>query len=75
VDSSAPDFADRLTDAIRETGATLAFDAIGGGSLVGDILAAMERAQPPLTSYTPSVCARRNTGTKYLIDPSSDRPS
>ena len=53
VDSSQPDFAGRLTDAIRETGATLAFDAIGGGSLPGDILAAMERAQPPLTSYTP----------------------
>jgi NADPH:quinone reductase len=53
VDSSQPDFADRLTDAIRETGATLAFDAIGGGSLAGDILTAMERAQPPLTSYTP----------------------
>ena len=48
-----PDFANRLTDAIRETGATLAFDAIGGGSLAGDILTAMERAQPPLTSYTP----------------------
>jgi len=53
VDSSQADFADRLTDAIRETGATLAFDAIGGGSLAGDILTAMERAQPPLTSYTP----------------------
>ena len=53
VDSSQPDFTDRLTDAIRGTGATLAFDAIGGGSLAGDILAAMERAQPPLTSYTP----------------------
>jgi NADPH:quinone reductase-like Zn-dependent oxidoreductase len=53
VDSSQPDFAERLTEAIRETGATLAFDAIGGGSLAGDILAAMERAQPPLASWTP----------------------
>jgi NADPH:quinone reductase-like Zn-dependent oxidoreductase len=53
VDSSQPDFADQLTDAIRDTGATLAFDAIGGGSLAGDILAAMERAQPPLSSWTP----------------------
>ncbi len=158
VDSSGPDFAHRLTDAICETGATLAFDAIGGGSLAGDILTAMERAQPPLTSYTPygttvhkqvyiygsldfsptvidrkfgvawsvggylltnalarlggeaigrmrarvlaeakttfasgyartiglrdvlepevlAVVARRSTGTKYLIDPSSDRPT
>jgi NADPH:quinone reductase-like Zn-dependent oxidoreductase len=156
IDSSRPDFADRLTDAIRETGATLAFDAIGGGSVAGDILAAMERAQPPLPSWTPygttvlkqvyiygsldfaptvidrrfgltwsvsgylltnalarlgseaigrmrarvlaeatttfasryaqtiglrdvlnpailAVCSRRSTGTKYLIDPSSDR--
>jgi NADPH:quinone reductase-like Zn-dependent oxidoreductase len=53
VDLSQPDFADRLTEAIRDTGATLAFDAIGGGSLAGDILTAMERAQPPLSSYTP----------------------
>jgi NADPH:quinone reductase len=53
LDSSQPDFTDRLTEAIRDTGATLAFDAIGGGSLAGDILTAMERAQPPLTSYTP----------------------
>lgn len=53
VDSSQPDFADALTDAIRVTGATLAFDAVGGGSLAGDILTAMERAQPPLTSWTP----------------------
>ena len=158
VDSSRPDFATRLTDAIRETGATLAFDAIGGGSLAGDILTAMERAQPPLAPYTPygttvhkqvyiygsldfsptvidrkfglawslsgylltnalarlggeaigrmrarvlaeakttfasgyaqtiglgdvlepevlGVCARRSTGTKYLIDPSTDRPT
>jgi NADPH2:quinone reductase len=53
VDSSQPAFAEHLTEAIRETGATLAFDAIGGGSMAGDILTAMERAQPPLASYTP----------------------
>jgi NADPH:quinone reductase len=53
VDSSQPDFAERLTEAVRETGATLGFDAIGGGTMAGDILTAMERAQPPLASYTP----------------------
>jgi hypothetical protein len=53
VDSSLPGFADELTEAIRETGATLGFDAIGGGTIAGDILTAMERAQPPLPSYTP----------------------
>jgi NADPH:quinone reductase-like Zn-dependent oxidoreductase len=44
VDSSAPDFREQLTDAIAETGATLAFDAIGGGRLVNAILHAMEAA-------------------------------
>lgn len=44
VDSSAPDFREKLTDAIVETGATLAFDAIGGGKLANTILHAMEAA-------------------------------
>lgn len=44
VDSSAPDFQPRLTDAVAETGATIGFDAIGGGRLAGQILAAMEAA-------------------------------
>jgi NADPH:quinone reductase-like Zn-dependent oxidoreductase len=44
VDSSAPGFMDDLTDALVETGATLAFDAIGGGKLAGQILTCMEIA-------------------------------
>ncbi|MBX3565121.1 MAG: zinc-binding dehydrogenase [Sphingomonas sp.] len=44
IDSSTPDFREKLTDAIAETGATLAFDAIGGGRLVNTILHAMEAA-------------------------------
>jgi NADPH:quinone reductase-like Zn-dependent oxidoreductase len=44
VDSSAPGFMDDLTSALEATGATLAFDAIGGGKLVGQILTAMEIA-------------------------------
>jgi NADPH:quinone reductase-like Zn-dependent oxidoreductase len=44
VDSSAPSFMDDLTNALVETGATIAFDAIGGGKLAGQILAAMEAA-------------------------------
>ncbi|NYT39385.1 NADH oxidase [Sphingomonas sp. R-74633] len=44
IDSSAPDFREALTDAIAETGATLAFDAIGGGKIVNTILHAMEAA-------------------------------
>jgi hypothetical protein len=44
IDSSAPDFMKQLIAACTETGATLAFDAIGGGGLAGQILTAMEAA-------------------------------
>jgi NADPH:quinone reductase-like Zn-dependent oxidoreductase len=43
-DSSAPDFMALLIEAVTTTGATLAFDAIGGGRLAGQILTAMEAA-------------------------------
>jgi NADPH:quinone reductase len=43
-DSTSPAFMDDLTDALVETGATLAFDAIGGGRLAGQILTCMEIA-------------------------------
>ncbi|WIG53087.1 MAG: putative NADH oxidoreductase [Afipia sp.] len=42
--SSAATFMDDLTQALVETGATLAFDAIGGGKLAGQILSCMEVA-------------------------------
>jgi len=42
VDSSAPTFMDDLAAALTETGATLAFDAVGGGRLASDVLTAME---------------------------------
>jgi NADPH:quinone reductase-like Zn-dependent oxidoreductase len=44
VDSSAPGFTDDLTQALVETGATIAFDAIGGGKLASQILTCMEIA-------------------------------
>jgi NADPH:quinone reductase-like Zn-dependent oxidoreductase len=44
VDSTAPSFMDDLTAALVETGATIAFDAIGGGKLAGQILTCMEAA-------------------------------
>lgn len=44
LSSAAPGFMQELTDAIAETGATLAFDAIGGGKLAGQILSSMEAA-------------------------------
>src|SRR6056297_290499 len=42
-DSSADSFVDDLTDALRATGATIAFDAIGGGDLAGILLSCMEK--------------------------------
>lgn len=44
LDSKADDFRARLVEAIEETGATVAFDAIGGGTLGSDIVQAMEQA-------------------------------
>ena len=44
VDSSSEGFVDELTQALMATGATLAFDAIGGGRLAGQILSCMEAA-------------------------------
>ncbi|ORA10376.1 hypothetical protein BST14_20440 [Mycobacterium arosiense ATCC BAA-1401 = DSM 45069] len=43
-DSSVPTFRDDLMAAIKDTGATVAFDAIGGGSMPGELLWAMEAA-------------------------------
>lgn len=52
VDSSADSFRDDLTEAIAATGATLFFDAIGGGETAGTILNAMEAvAQRGMTGY------------------------
>ena len=44
VDSSAASFMEDLVEALKVTGATLAFDAIGGGKLASQILSAMEQA-------------------------------
>ena len=44
VDSTSDNFMAELTDALVETGATIAFDAIGGGRLAGQILSCMEAA-------------------------------
>ena len=53
VNSSADDFMERLVDAIVETGATIGFDATGGGKLAGQILTAMEAAAVKrMTTYS-----------------------
>jgi NADPH2:quinone reductase len=43
-DSSLPTFMQDLTEGLTKTGATIAFDAIGGGKLAGQILGCMEAA-------------------------------
>jgi hypothetical protein len=53
LDSSLPSFFDDLVAAVAETGATLAFDAIGGGPLADQLLTAMEVvAARKLRSYS-----------------------
>ena len=53
VDSSAPSFFEDLTNALAATNATIAFDAIGGGKLGSQILAAMEvAASKNATTYS-----------------------
>ena len=51
-DSSAAAFAEDLVAAMKATGATLAFDAIGGGRLASDILSAMETVASAGAAYS-----------------------
>lgn len=52
--SGAPDFRERLRDAIAATGATIAFDAIGGGAMPGTLLEAVEEvAAGQMGFYSP----------------------
>ncbi|SEJ65819.1 NADPH:quinone reductase [Sphingobium sp. AP50] len=44
LDSLSPDYESELREALYETGITLAFDPIGGGSQASQVLAAMEAA-------------------------------
>jgi NADPH:quinone reductase len=51
--SNSPTFAQDLIEALSATGATIAFDAIGGGKLAGQILTCMEAAlQRKATQYS-----------------------
>ena len=53
VNSSSDSFMDDLTAALKETGATIAFDAIGGGKLVSQVLSCMEAAAlSKMTAYS-----------------------
>jgi NADPH:quinone reductase-like Zn-dependent oxidoreductase len=44
LDSTSPTFQRDLVGAVAETGATLVFDAIGGGTMAGTVVQAMEQA-------------------------------
>ncbi len=51
-DTGAPDYMEHLIAALRATGATLAFDAVGGGRLADDILSGMEAVASATMSYS-----------------------
>ena len=73
-DTSAPTFLDDLTEALVATGATIAFDATGGGPLAGQILACMEAA----LVRTATVYSRYGTSTHkqvYLYGGLDTRPT
>ncbi len=67
VDSSAPDFMAALTDALAATGATIAFDAIGGGKLAGQILNAMEAAVQRNTPPAQREYSRYGSNTRKQV--------
>lgn len=62
-DASAPTFLDDLTEALVATGATIAFDATGGGPLAGQILGCMEAA----LVRTATVYSRYGTSTHKQV--------
>ena len=59
VDTSADTYRDDLLAALKETGATIAFDATGGGKLASQLLSSMEAAaaanEPGFNRYGSSV--------------------
>ena len=61
--TSAPTFMNDLTAALVETGATIAFDAIGGGRQASQILTCMERA----TSRTATEYSRYGSTTHKQV--------
>jgi NADPH:quinone reductase-like Zn-dependent oxidoreductase len=79
VNSTAPDFHERLVAAVSETGATLAFDAIGGGTLAGQILAAMEVAlvakKPPTLPYGSPVHKQAYVYGRLDLSPTAVAPN
>ena len=69
-DTSAQDFEEALLAAIDATGATIAFDAVGGGRLAGHILTAMEASLArKMTAFSPYGSSRHKQVYSYgLLD-------
>jgi NADPH:quinone reductase-like Zn-dependent oxidoreductase len=71
VDTSAQSFRDDLLAAMAATGATMAFDAIGGGPLLGQIMGAMERVANRANAYSRYGSTAAKHGYIYgMLDPS-----
>jgi NADPH2:quinone reductase len=62
VNSAQASFRDDLVSALKATGATLAFDAIGGGKLAGQILNAMEAVAAGASAETYNMYFRSQAG-------------
>lgn len=71
-DSSTPGFRDDLIQALKATGASVLFDAIGGGAMAGQVLSAMEAvAAARLPAYSPYGSSERKQVYIYgHLDPS-----
>ena len=66
--SSAPTFMRDLTEAIVATGATLAFDAIGGGTLAAQILSCMETRAHAFVGRVPALWLHDPQAAVHLRD-------
>ena len=60
INSTDDDFKEQLVEAMAETGATLAFDAIGGGRMADTLLSSMEHALSRNTSGLNTYGAEQN---------------
>lgn len=69
-DSTSPNFVAELTEMIRETGATLAFDAISGGTLASTIVVAMESVYAPKDFYIYGSSVHKQIYIYGILNPS-----
>lgn len=70
LNSTSPDFEIDLTEMIRETGATLAFDAIGGGTVAPTVMKCMESVYEPEEFYIYGSNVHKHIYVYGFLDPS-----